>query len=117
MFKQISNLMGMMGQMKEMGSKMGEISEELRAKRVTGAAGGGMVEVEMNGANEVLDIRIDDVVMADKEMLLDLLPSAINQAIVKAKELHLESMKSLTGGMDLPGLDEAMAQFSGGPKN
>ena len=71
----------------------------------------------MNGANEVLDIRIDDVVMADKEMLLDLLPSAINQAIVKAKELHLESMKSLTGGMELPGLDEAMAQFSGGPKN
>lgn len=117
MFKQISNLMGMMGQMKEMGSKMGELTEELRSKRVTGASGGGMVEVEMNGANEVIDIRIDDVVMADKEMLLDLLPSAINQAIVKAKELHMESMKSLAGGMDLPGLDEAMAQITGGTKS
>ena len=60
--------------MKEMGSKMGELTEELRSKRVTGASGGGMVEVEMNGANEVIDIRIDDVVMADKEMLLDLTP-------------------------------------------
>lgn len=116
MFKQLGNLMSMMGQAREIGPKMAEIAEELKGKRVVGSTGGGMVEVEANGHGEVVEIRVDDAVMSDKEMLLDLLPAAINQASAKAKQLHMESMKSLTGGLDLPGLDDALAQFSGGPK-
>ena len=38
----------------------------------------------------------------------DLLPAAINEAQAKAKQLHAESMKSLTSDMNLPGLDEAL---------
>ena len=114
MFKQISNMLSMMGQAREMGSKMGEIQEELKTKKAVGSSGGGIVEIEINGAAEVLDVRIDDALMADKEMLLDLLPAAMNQAIGKANELRAESMKSMVSGMDIPGLDEALQNFSGG---
>lgn len=116
MFKQLSNMLSMMGQFRDMSSKLGEMAEELKTKRAVGSSGGGMVEVEVNGAGEVLDVRIDDTIMSDKEMLLDLLPSAINQAIGKANQLRAESMKSLAPGLDVPGFDEAMENLSGGSK-
>jgi hypothetical protein len=43
------------------------------------------------------------------------LMAAVNQAMAKSKQLQLEAMKSMTGGMNLPGLDEALQQFTGGP--
>lgn len=113
MFKQISNMMSMLGQARQLGPKMQEMAENLKALRATGSSGGGMVEVEVNGVGEVLNVKIDDAVFADKEMLLDLLPAAFNQASAKAKQLHAESMKSLTDGMDVPGLEDALSQLTG----
>ncbi|MEC9094851.1 MAG: YbaB/EbfC family nucleoid-associated protein [Planctomycetota bacterium] len=107
MFKQFSDMFSMMGQFR----KMGEINEKLKEQKTVGSSGGGMVEVEVNGLGEVLEIRIDDSVIADKEMLLDLLPSAINQAAAKAKQLSVEMM---TDGMNIPGLDDAISQMSTG---
>lgn len=120
MFKGLGNLANLgaiMKQAQEMGAKMKALTEELKSKRVTGAAGGGMVEVELNGAGEALGVRIDPELFAkgDREMIEDLLPAAINAAQQKAKQLHAEAMQSITGGMSMPGLDDALAQFTGGP--
>lgn len=106
MFKQLSSMFSAMGQFR----KMGEINEKLKEQKTVGSSGGGMVEVEVNGLGEVLEIVIDDAVMSDKEMLLDLLPSAINQASAKAKQLSVEMM---TDGMNIPGLSDAISQLSG----
>ncbi len=43
-------------------------------------------------------------------MLEDLIPAAVNQALAKAKELHADAIKEMTGGMNLPPLDELIAQ-------
>lgn len=112
----LANLGQMMKQAQEMGSKMQSIQEELKAKKVTGAAGGGMVEVEANGVGEVLAVRIDPTLRekADWEMVEDLLPAAINAASQNAKLLHAEAMQDAAGGMDVPGLGDALAKFTGG---
>jgi len=114
MFKGIGNLASLMRQAQQMGGKMQEVTEQLKAKRVTGTAGGGMVEVEVNGLGEMLKVHIDPAVANDREMIEDLIPAAANQAGAKAKELHVELMQSVTGDLNLPGLDEALAQFTGG---
>lgn len=116
MFKGIGNLASIMKSAQEMGGKVQEINDQLKAARVTGAAGGGMVEIEANGLGEVLRAKIDPELMQsqDCEMLEDLLPAAINQAQAKAKNLHREAMQSMTGGLNIPGLNEALAKFSGG---
>jgi hypothetical protein len=74
-----------------------------------------MVEIEVNGLVEVLRCHIDPKLLAqgDQELLEDLVTTAVNQAVVKAKELHAETMRSLTGGINLPGLEQAMAKFLG----
>jgi nucleoid-associated protein EbfC len=116
MFKGLGNLANLGSLMKsaqEMGSKMQALGEELKLKRATGAAGGGLVEVEVNGVGEVLAVRIDPALVErqDREMIEDLLPAAFNAAIQKANELRAEGMQSITGGMQLPGLDDALSQF------
>lgn len=96
-----------------MGGKMQEVNDELKLKRVTGSAGGGMIEVEANGHGEVLRIKIDPT-LDDREMIESLLPAAVNDASAKAKELHVEMMQSVTGDLNLPGLNDALSQFTGG---
>ena len=113
----LANLPALMKQAQEMGTKMKAISDELKTKRATGSVGGGLVEVEVNGLGEVLAVRIDPSLVAkqDREMIEDLLPAAFNAAAQKAKQLHAEAMASLTGGIQLPGLDDALSQLTGGP--
>jgi nucleoid-associated protein EbfC len=109
----LANLGAMMKQAQEMGSKMQSLGEELKLKRATGAAGGGLVEVEVNGLGEVLAVRIDPTLVEkqDREMIEDLLPAAFNAAAQKAKQLHAEGMQAITGGM--PGLGDALSQLVG----
>jgi nucleoid-associated protein EbfC len=106
----LANLPGLLKQAQEMGGKLQQLNAELKGKKVTGAAGGGLIEVDANGLGEVLAVRIDPslVEKQDREMLEDLLPAAINAAQQKAKELHSQSMQSLAGGFSLPGLSDAL---------
>ena len=92
----LANLGALMKQAQEMGGKMQAIQEELKTKRATGAAGGGLVEVDVNGLAEVLAVRIDPslVEKGDREMIEDLLPAAFNAAQQKAKQMHAEAMQS-----------------------
>jgi DNA-binding YbaB/EbfC family protein len=100
----------MLKQAQEMGGKLQQLQAELKTKKVTGSSGGGLVEVDANGLGEALAVRIDQSLVdkQDRELLEDLLPAAINAAQQKAKELHAEAMQSITGGMNLPGLGDAL---------
>ena len=116
MFKGIGNIASLMKTAQQMGGKMQQVNDQLKAARVTGSAGGGMVEIEANGLGEVLRAKIDPAILetGDAEMLEDLLPSAINQAQAKAKQMHRDAMQSMTEGLNLPGLNEALDQIAGG---
>ncbi|HJS07980.1 MAG TPA: YbaB/EbfC family nucleoid-associated protein [Pirellulales bacterium] len=118
MFKGITNLAGLLKQAQQVGSRLQQVNDELKLRRATGAAGGGMVEVEVNGLGQVLRLSIDPtlVEMKDRELLEDLIPAATNQALTKAKELHAEVIKDLTGGMNFPGLDEVLSKVTGQDK-
>ena len=115
MFKGIANLANMVRQAQQVGSKMQALNEKLKSERATATTGGGMVEVEVNGLGEVLRVSIDPALVArgEREMIEDLIPAAVNQAVAKAKQLHVAAMKSLTDGMDIPGLSDTLSQLTG----
>jgi DNA-binding YbaB/EbfC family protein len=94
----------MLKQLQQMQAKMTKVQEELGEKTVTGTAGGGMVEVTVNGHQKVLDVKIKPEVVdpADVEMLQDLVLAACNDALEKARELAAKEMGALTAGMGLP---------------
>jgi hypothetical protein len=115
MFKGLANLGTLLKQAQQIGAQMEQLTEGMKNRRVTGTAGGGMVEIEINGLMEVLRCRIDPQLFAqnDRELLEDLVVAAVNQAIVKGKQLHADAVRGLTGGLALPGLDEALAKLTG----
>lgn len=116
MFKGISNFAALLKQAQNIGQHMEKVTEEMKHRHVVGSSGGGMVEIEVNGLMEVLRCHIDQQLIAqgDREMLEDLVTSAINQAIIKGKQIHAETMKELTGGIPLPGsIQDALEKFTG----
>jgi DNA-binding YbaB/EbfC family protein len=115
LFKGLANLASIVKQAQQMGGKVQEIQQKLKSERVVGSAGGGLVEVEANGLGEIIRLTIDPALVEknELEMIEDLVPAAVNQANAKAKQLHSEAMQSLTEGLDLPGLDGALAKLTG----
>jgi hypothetical protein len=119
MFKGLGNIASLMKQASQMQGRMTEIQEELVRMRVEGTAGGGMVTVEANGQQKILSVHIDQTLFddGDREMLEDLLTGAVNQALDKAKQASAEEMSKIAGGLDIPGVGDALSKmgFGGTP--
>jgi nucleoid-associated protein EbfC len=92
-------------QMQEMQTRMQTMRDELKARRVSATAGGGMVTVEADGEGTVQRVRIDPSVVnaSDVEMLEDLVTVAVAEAQKKAQALQQEEMGKVAGGLGLPG--------------
>ena len=93
-------------QAQEMQSRMAKIQEELANKTVQGSAGGGMVQVTVNGQLNITAVQIEASVInpSEKEMLEDLMLAALNDGMRKARDLASSEMSKLTGGLKIPGL-------------
>ena len=100
------NMANIMKQAQAMQAQMAKLQEEAATKTVTGTAGGGVVTVTANGAMEIVNILIDPdaVKSGDAEMLQDVVLAASNDALKKARQMMADHMKSVTGGMNIPGL-------------
>jgi len=75
-------------QAKQLQEQFARMQEEAEKLRVTGSAGGGLVEVTLNGEKEIIDIAIkpDCVDPEDVEGLQDLIIAAHKEAAAKVKE-------------------------------
>ncbi|WP_233248406.1 YbaB/EbfC family nucleoid-associated protein [Desulfonatronum sp. SC1] len=89
-----------------MQNKITKLQEEVGRRTVEAAAGGGMVTVTVNGAQEVLAIKIDPAVVnpEDVDMLQDLVLAAVNEAMKKAGDMMKDEMAQVTGGIKIPGM-------------
>ena len=95
-------------QLQAMQAEMEQKQAELEKKELTTTAGGGAIEVTMNGKKQITSLNIDkDVVDPDDiEMLQDLVMAAVNEAIRQMEELTESEMNKITGGfggMGIPG--------------
>lgn len=93
-------------QAQDMQARMAKIQEELAQKTVQGSAGGGMVQVTVNGQFHLTAITIEASVInpEDKGMLEDLVLAAVNDGMRKARDMAAAEMAKLTGGLKIPGL-------------
>ena len=98
MFK--GNMSKMLKQAQEMQKQIEKVQNQLSDMIIDAESGGGMVTVKVNGKQEVLELVIDpDAIKEDKEILEDLIISALNKGLSKAQFDSQEKMNSVTGGM------------------
>jgi len=102
--------------LQQMLSKFRQLQDDLQRQvnsvNVEASAGGGMVNVKMNGQKQIVEIRIEPEIFAnkDQEMLQDLVRAAVNEASRRVDEELASQMKNIAGnvpglsGLKIPGL-------------
>jgi len=101
----MKNIGQLMKQAQQMQQKMAEMQAQLEAVEMTGMAGGGMVQLTLNGKGDIKQVKIDKAVVdpEEVEVLEDLLVAAFNDARTKVNAHAEAEMQKLTGGLALPG--------------
>ena len=116
MFDQLKNmkqLAGLMGNLGDMRERMEKVQAELAKKSVQAESGAGAVRVVMNGIFEVISVQVDPAMVstlagvgtdADREMVEQLISSAMNAAVLQVQELLKETLGEAATGLNLPGM-------------
>ncbi|HYK39990.1 MAG TPA: YbaB/EbfC family nucleoid-associated protein [Candidatus Eremiobacteraceae bacterium] len=104
------------GALQQMLTRLRQVQEDLQQQvsqvAVEASAGGGMVTVKMNGQKQVLEVKIEPGVFAEKdqELLQDLVRAAVNEASRRVDDEVANQMKNIAGnipgvpGLKIPGL-------------
>ena len=100
------NMNQMIKQAKKMQEQMAKMQGELQERILETSAGGGAINVKINGRQEILEIKIKPEVVdpEDVEMLEDLILTATNEALRQIEEISSQEMNKVTGGLGIPGL-------------
>ena len=91
---------------KKMQEDMVALQEDLDSREYDISAGGGMVELKINGRKEVLSISIKPEIVDpdDVETLEDIMVAAVNEAIKRVETTNEAEMQKLTGSLGMPGI-------------
>lgn len=110
MFKEMGQIMSLLQQGPRIKEEMARLQERIARLTAEGDAGAGLVRARVNGKFEVTGVDVSEDAARDREMLGDLIASAVNQALEKVRQLAAEETSramtalGLPPGMSLPGL-------------
>lgn len=96
-----------MRQAQKMQEDMASKQAELEEREYDISAGGGVVNVKINGKKEILSISLEPEIIdpEDKETLEDILVAAVNEAIKRVEDTNNEEMSKITGSLSgIPGI-------------
>ena len=101
-----SNMQSMIKQAQKMREDMAAKQAELENCEYDVSAGGGVVNVRINGKKEILSVKLSEEIVdpEDVETLEDLIVAAVNEAIKKVESISADEMQKITGAMGLPGM-------------
>ncbi|MBR2650663.1 MAG: YbaB/EbfC family nucleoid-associated protein [Clostridia bacterium] len=101
-----SNMQSVLKQAQKMQEDMAAKQAELEEREYDISAGGGVVNVKINGKKEILSVKLSPEIVDpdDIETLEDLVVAAINEAIKKVEAVSAEEMQKITGSMGIPGI-------------
>ena len=100
------NMSAMLKQAQKMQEDMAALQEELDSREYDVKAGGGMVEVKINGKREILSVSINPEIVDpdDVETMEDIIVAAVNEAIKRVDSTNETEMSKITGSFGMPGM-------------
>ena len=104
MFKELGGIMNLLNNKGKIQEEMQKLQQTIAQLTCDGTAGGGMVTVKVNGHKNVLSVKISDdaLKLNDREMLEDLIVSAVNAAMAKCREQVAAETAKMAGSLGLP---------------
>lgn len=110
MFGKLGDMANLLKNAQQIQSRVKELQEKAETMTYTAESGGGAVSATVNGKLVLMKIRIapESVASGDVEMLEDLVKSAVAAAQRRATDGLKEQMREMSGGMNIPGLDNLL---------
>lgn len=104
------NMQALMRQVQKAQEEVAQKQEELDAREYDISAGGGVVNVKINGKREILsiDLKPEIVDPDDVETLSDILVAAVNEAIKRVDTTNADELNRITGQVNLPNIPGLM---------
>ncbi len=104
------NMQALMRQVQKAQEEVAEKQEELDAREYDVSAGGGVVNVKINGKREILAINLKPEIVDpdDVETLSDILVAAVNEAIKTVDTTNANELNKITGQVNLPNIPGLM---------
>ncbi|MEM7680732.1 MAG: YbaB/EbfC family nucleoid-associated protein [Planctomycetota bacterium] len=109
--KQLKQVMSLLGNPADLKDKIDRAQRELSEVVASAEAGGGAVKAVVDGRMKLVEMKIDPAMVAamagagadaDREMVEELVLSAVNEAVARAQEASRDKLAEITGGMDIP---------------
>ena len=100
MFK--DGMVSMIQKTKKMQEDMKISQEEIKSTSCQGESGSAAVKITLNGEYRATNIQIDESLLTDKEILEDLIMTALNDASSQVSKISKAKLKNITGGINLP---------------
>ncbi|MCL2566982.1 MAG: YbaB/EbfC family nucleoid-associated protein [Alphaproteobacteria bacterium] len=100
----MANIMQMMKKAQELQNSMSSIQNEIKALTFETTSGGGLVKMIMNGDYDIINVEIDDSIIAvdEKVLITDLIVACYNDCRRKVQEETEKRMKEITAGLPIP---------------
>jgi len=100
------DMQALLKQAQKMQKDMQQAQLEVEGYSAEGSAGGGAVQVTVNGRYEVLAVKIKPEACdpKDVELLQDMVRLAANDALQKVRKNSEDKLARVTGGMNIPGM-------------
>lgn len=87
----------MLNKLKKMQKQIQDAQEQIESSEFTGKASG--VTVIMQGTRQVIDVKIDEALLEEVELLQDAILLAVNDALGQIDKTQEETMWQFSGGM------------------
>lgn len=102
----MSSIGKFMKQAARMQQQAEQVQQELARRTVEATSGGGAVKIVARCDGTIASVKIEPQALnpSDAQLLEDMVLSATNQALGKAKEISNAEMGRITAGLNLPGL-------------
>jgi DNA-binding YbaB/EbfC family protein len=115
MLKELGQIATLLRQAPKIKEEMERLQARLGQITAEGDAGGGLVKVRVNGRMEITACVISDdaMKMNDRELLEDLIKSAANQAMDRARRQVGEETGKMASSFGLPGMPDIQGMMSG----
>ncbi|HYI45141.1 MAG TPA: YbaB/EbfC family nucleoid-associated protein [Actinomycetota bacterium] len=98
----------MMREAQKMAAEVAKAQEELAGVEVEGTAGGGAVKVVATADQHIVSVTLDPELLSDlqddADMIGDVIVTAVNDALDKAREKQEQTLGPLAGGLGGLGL-------------
>ncbi len=114
-FGGLGNMAALLGSAQKIPEKMHQLTEQLKRETVHATAGGGAVQVTLNGIGQMHSIEIDPASREHAE-LEEWIVEACNSASSEAKQRYAKAVRQMAADLNInvPGLDGLLANLTGG---